>query len=172
LLLGTPLIGLPRNWRVNTQTAQQAEKTLSPDEQKWVEESALAKDLRNYFGTGYSCAESMLAASLRKLGKPEEWVWAAAGFGGGMYNRDLCGFLTGGIMALGVAAGMLEMPRREAKQNCGRLVKDYWDWWKEQAPLRCSKIRTEAATSAVCTNLGLLSAAKIEEYLQSILEEI
>jgi hypothetical protein len=128
----------------------------------------MAKDIGTYFGQDFSCAESLLMASLRHLGKPEEWVWAAAGFGGGMYKRDLCGFLTGGIMALGFASGIREMPRKEAKEYCGDLVEKYWGWWGLQAPYHCAEIREGQTTYEVCRNLGLLSAAKIEEFLESI----
>jgi hypothetical protein len=148
--------------------SQEAKERLSSDEKKWVEDSAMAKDLGNYFGKGFSCAESLFMVSLRYLGQPEEWVWAAAGFGGGLYHRNLCGFLTAGIMALGCASGMQKMPRKEAKARCGELVKDYWRWWGSQAPYLCGKIRTKEATSAVCMNLGFLAAAKIEEMLERV----
>ena len=85
-----------------------------------------------------------------------------------MYQRDLCGFLTAGIMALGFACGMLDKPRKEAKERCGELVKEYWTWWGSQAPYRCAQIRTEGTTSQVCSNLGQLAAAKIEELIGPI----
>jgi hypothetical protein len=40
-------------------------------------------------------------AALKYLKKPEEYLHSAAAFGGGMAHYDLCGFLTGGIIALG-----------------------------------------------------------------------
>jgi hypothetical protein len=168
MLLGNTLFGLALDLGSKIQTVQKAKEKLLPDEKKWIDDSTLAKDIQNYFGKGLSCAESLFLVSLRHLGKPEEWVWAAAGFGGGMYNRDLCGFLTGGIMALGCASGALKMPRKEAKEYCGGLVKQYWDWWGLQAPYRCAELRTDETTSAVCVNQGLLSAAKIEELLGNI----
>lgn len=168
MLLGNALLGMPRVLSSDTQTRQKAKEELSADEKLRVDDSTLARDLKKCFGQGYSCAESMLLVSLRFLGKSEDLVWAAAGFGGGMRNRDLCGFLTGGIMALGIASGMLKTPRREAKEYCGDLVVDYWKWWGLQAPYRCAKIRTDETASSVCTNLGLLSAAKIEKMLESI----
>lgn len=167
VLLGNALLGMNRFLRSDTQIRQKAKQELSADEKKRVDDSALARDLQKCFGQGYSCAESLLLVSLRFLGKPEDLVWAAAGFGGGMHNRDICGFLTGGFMALGFASGMLKLPRKEAKEYCGDLVMDYWKWWGNQAPYRCAKIRTEGTTSSVCLNLGLLSAAKIEELLET-----
>jgi hypothetical protein len=172
MLLGNTLFGVPLALGSNTQASQKAKETLTSDEKKRIDDSILAKDLGNYFGQGFSCAESLFLVSLRYLEKPEDWVWAAAGFGGGMYNRDLCGFLTGVIMALGSASGMLKMPRKEAKKYCGGLVKEYWDWWGSQAPYRCAKIRTEETTSTVCVNQGLLSAAKIEESLGLIKNKV
>jgi hypothetical protein len=168
LLIGSSLVIGPRFRKSTPQTVQKAKEELSADEKKWIDESILAKDLKNYFGQGFSCAESILMVSLRYLQKPEDLVWAAAGFGGGMYQRDLCGFLTGGIMALGVAGGMLEMPRVEAKKICGETVKKYWAWWGTTAPHRCSQIRSEGTTSQVCVNQGLLAAAKIEDLVGRI----
>lgn len=168
MLGGNYLLGQLQTPPSDLSPAQKIKDPLSAGELKWIENSALAKDLTNYFGEGYSCAESILIVSFRYLGKPEELVWAAAGFGGGMYQRDLCGFLTAGIMALGFACGMLDKPRKEAKALCGDLAKEYWKWWGTQAPYRCSQIRTGGTTSQVCLNLGLLSAAKIEDLIEPI----
>jgi hypothetical protein len=165
---GSALFGWFQQSASDPRSSQKVLDELSSDELKWIESSVTARDLKNYFGKGYSCAESLLMVSLRYLEKPEELVWAAAGFGGGMYQRDLCGFLTAGIMALGFACGMLDKPRKEAKERCGELVKEYWKWWGSQAPYRCAQIRTEGTTSQVCLNLGQLAAAKIEEMVGPI----
>ena len=172
VLFGHVLFGLSPDSSLNILIDQKVKEVLSAEELKWIEGSSLAKDLKNYFGKGYSCAESILLVSLRCLEKPEELVWAAAGFGGGMYQRDLCGFLTGGIMALGFACGMLDKPRKEAKELCGDLVKEYWKWWGSRAPYRCAQLRTEGTTSQVCVNQGLLSAAKIEELIEPIIKKV
>jgi len=141
---------------------------LTPDELRWVESSIMARDLKNYFGEGYSCAESLFMVSLRLLKKSEELVWAAAGFGGGLYHKDLCGFLTAGIMAIGLSSGMLNKERREAKDHCGQQVKDYWKWWQSVAPLRCADIRTEGTSSSVCRRLGQMAAAKTEALIKAV----
>jgi hypothetical protein len=128
----------------------------------------MAKDIPNYFGEGYSCAESLFMVSLRYLKKPEELVWAAAGFGGGMYHKDLCGFLTAGIMAIGLSSGMLDKGRKEAKDHCGMQVKEYWKWWRSISPLRCADIRTEGTSSSVCRRLGQIAAAKTEDLIKQV----
>ena len=150
-----------------SQVSQELREELTPEELKWIEKSTMAEDLMNYFGKGYSCAESLLMVSLRLLGKSEDMVWAAAGFGGGLYHKDLCGFLTAGIMGIGFSTGMLKKERKEAKEYSSRLVKQYWKWWISQAPLHCSEIRKKGTSSKVCRRLGQLSAAKVEELIKA-----
>ena len=65
---------------------------------------------------------------------PESHAWAAAGFGGGMGQRDLCGFLTGGFMGIGFAVGGLDLERKEAKARSRPAFQQYWEWWQTQAP--------------------------------------
>lgn len=145
---------------------QELKEELTPEEQKLVEKSTMAQDLMNYFGKGYSCAESLFMISLRFLKKPEDLVWVASGFGGGMYNKDLCGFLTSGIMAIGLRAGMLEKDREGKKDFVKSLVNLYWKWWTSQAPLHCSEIRKKGTSSKVCRRLGQLAAVKIEKLIK------
>jgi len=145
--------------------SQELKDELSEEELKLVEQSSMAKELNDYFHEGYSCAESLLMVSLRYLKKPEELVWAAAGYGGGLGHKDLCGFLTAGVMGIGFAAGSLKKDREEAKDWCSKKVKEYWKWWKENAPLHCKDIRTPGSSSKRCARLGQLGAAKIEELI-------
>lgn len=166
LVLGTRLFGISPFSLQSAQAPPELKENLTPEELKIVERSVMAKDLKNYFGKGYSCAESLLMVSLRFLEKPEDLVWLASGFGGGLYHKDLCGFLTSGIMAIGLSAGMLKKERTEAKEHCKQKVKEYWKWWTSVAPLRCSEIRKEGTSSKVCRRLGQLATVKIEELIK------
>ena len=150
------------------QGTQVPPNALSPEEQARVRRSSMARELGDYFGEGYSCAESILMTALRFLNLPEETVWAAAGFGGGMGQRDLCGFLTGGIMSLGLTAGTLDMPREQAKARCAPLVDSFWTWWNEQAPCRCAEIRLPGSPSGICRRLGALAAARVQELIREL----
>lgn len=168
ILLGAGLLSKSAYSFGDIQEKPVLKEELTPEELKWVEQSSMAKDLSNYFGEGYSCAESLFMVSLRFLKKPEELVWVAAGFGGGMYNKDLCGFLTAGIMAIGLSSGMLNKERSEAKDHCGMQVKEYWKWWRSVSPLRCADIRTEGTNSSVCRRLGQIAAAKTEDLIKTV----
>jgi C_GCAxxG_C_C family probable redox protein len=162
LITGLPLLG-----QTLRQEAQNQEKALTAElsetEKKRVENSIMAEDLQKIFSSRkYSCAESILLASLHYLNEPDEMVWAAAGFGGGMGQRDLCGFLTGGIIGIGFAAGKMDVSRDKAKEYCSHAVKKYWIWWENNAPLHCRNIRTPERDSRVCSRLGQLAAAEVE----------
>ena len=149
---------------------QELKEELTPEEQELVKNSVMAQELKKLFGKGYSCAESLFKVSLGFMKEPEELVWIASGFGGGIYHKDLCGFLTSGVMAIGLKAGTLEKERKEKKAHVKSSVKQYWKWWTSQAPLHCSEIRKEGTSSKVCRRLGQLAAAKIEELLGSGLQ--
>lgn len=168
LMVGNAFFTFSSPLGLSASLGQKVKEELSDKDLDWIEQSSMAKELNKYFGRGYSCAESIVMVSLRYLDKPEEFAWAAAGFGGGLYHKDLCGFLTGGIMGLGFASSLLKRPRREAKKFCGHLVRQYWTWWESRAPFHCSEIRTKDASSQVCLNQGLLSASRIEELIEQI----
>ena len=85
-----------------------------------------------------------------------------------MGRQDLCGFLTGGVMGLGLAAGDLPLERDEAKERCRRAVRSYWEWWDEHAPSKCSDIRKPGSSGAVCTRLGLLASACVESQIEQM----
>ena len=168
LFVGSHLFSLDSLTSQTPQTGRDLKEELTQEEVRIAEKSLMAKDIKNYFGKGYSCAESLFMVSLRHLKQPEELFWIASGFGGGMYHRSLCGFLTAGIMAIGLRAGELKKEREEAKETCKQLVKRYWEWWTSQAPLDCSQIVKERTSYKVCVRLGLLSTAKVEELIGSV----
>ncbi len=99
---------------------------------------------------------------MRYLKKPEDLIWVAAAFGGGLNNKDLCGFLTGGEMAIGIYSGEQKLKRKAAKEICGRKSREFWQWWISEAPLHCADIREGHTDIKVCRRLGKLAAAKIE----------
>lgn len=145
---------------------------LTPEELELVESSTVAMDLENFFGSGkgYSCAESGLIVGLRYLEKPEELVWVAGGYGGGLGQQDLCGFLTGGFMAIGLAAGDLPLEKKEAKRQCREMTNSYWNAWTSMAPIHCKEIREGQTDFKVCRRLGKLASVELEKILAPIRE--
>jgi len=107
-----------------------------------------------------------LAVALRYLKKSEDLIWAAGAFGGGLGNKDLCGFLTGGEMAIGIYAGEQKLERKAAKEICNLKGREFWQWWISEAPLHCAEIREGRTDNKVCRRLGKLAAAKIEDLIR------
>ena len=167
LMLGSRLLSEPEFARPSSRAFQELKEELTPAELKLVKGSALAQDLKNYFHNGYSCAESIFMVSLKSLRKSKKLVWIASGFGGGVQHGDLCGFLTGGVMAIGLSSGKLKVERETAKAICDQKVEEYWQWWTSTAPLHCSEIRTENRTWRTCLRLGQLASVKLEELIRS-----
>ena len=142
-------------------------ETLSPEELALVKDSVMSSDMQNFWHKGYSCAETGLMVALRYMKKPEDLVWTAAGFAGGLGHQDLCGFLTSGVMVLGMHAGDLKIESNAAKMQCMQMVNTFWTWWMENAPLHCSEIRAGRQDFEVCHRIGRLATAKIESLIKA-----
>ncbi len=166
LLLGTPSLRASTYSGGCQRKGPDLPEELTPAETEIVNNSSMAKDIANFFGKGYSCAESIFLVGARHLKKPEDLVWIAGGFGGGLHQRDLCGFLTGGVMTLGLYAGTLQMDRKAAREVCAQKVKEFWAWWASDVPLHCAEIREGRKDYKVCSRLGVLAAAKVEELIR------
>ena len=143
---------------------------MKGDEWELVKGSPMAGELETYFGHGYSCAESLWLTALRRLKKPEEMVWTAGAFGGGMGQKDICGFLSAGLMAIGMAAGELKQPRPEAKKACSREAKAYWQWFQSVSPIHCAEIRPAGSSGDICRRLGQLCAARVNLVIDAMVK--
>jgi hypothetical protein len=141
---------------------------LTREEWERTRGSLMAAELETCYGNGYSCAESLWLAALRRMKKPEDLVWTATAFGGGMGQKDLCGFLTAGLMAIGMAAGQLGIERPEAKKRSAAEAKAYWQWFQALSPIRCADIRPPGSSGDICRRLGQLAAARIDRVIEQM----
>jgi hypothetical protein len=116
---------------------------LLQNEYQIIKNSKMAGSILQYSKKRYSCAESLLLASLEYLGKPGEWVSLAGGFGGGLGQRDLCGLLTAGIMAIGVAGSINCKDRSCFTKYVREQRKQYWKWWQARSPIHCREMRIQ-----------------------------
>jgi C_GCAxxG_C_C family probable redox protein len=114
---------------------------LTADEKKILEKSTMAREIVKNRSLGLNCAETILLTSLQYLQKPDEWFSAASGFGGGMGKREVCGLLTGGIMAIGIAGGILHKDPKVRRRFVGKKRDEYWKWWVSQSPVKCQDMR-------------------------------
>ncbi len=165
LLLGAAALGAAPLAAQAVAGGAKLPEELSPEELALVKTSAMSEDMQNFWHKGYGCSETGLMVALRFLKKPEDLVWISSGFMGGLGRQDLCGFLTSGVMALGLYAGTLDMKKDAATARCGQLVGQYWDWWAGTAPLRCADIQGGRWNFKICERLGRLATAKLESLM-------
>ncbi len=137
----------------------------TPEEQKAIDASVMAQDVLNYVGHGYGCAECSYMVGLRYMGEPEERLSAAGVFSGGFSQGDLCGFLTGSMMAIGVAAGKLHKDRQAMREFSRPLAKEYWEWWESRGPLHCSGLRELYSGDEQFVRMGQRAVTKLEELI-------
>jgi len=66
-------------------------------------ESISLDEIREIHDQGFNCAQIVFAYGAEKMGLDRETALKIAGpFGGGMYNGETCGCVTGALMALGL----------------------------------------------------------------------
>lgn len=111
---------------------------------------------------GFWSADSLLLSALKYMKKPEEIVCAATGFGGGIGRKDLCGYVTGGVMAIGLFCGAAKGGDKAARQKCQRLTKEYLEWWTANIPLHCGEIKQPCNYQLMGKNAS--------EFLQKVFE--
>jgi hypothetical protein len=138
---------------------------FSPAERELIGRSSMAQDIPNYMGQGLGCAEICLAAACNYMGVSDEWVDAAAVFSGGFGKGDLCGLLTGGLMAMGIAAGKLYDSRAQLKQFARPLKDQYWDWWTARGPVHCAELRQLYGGTEQFIRMTQRAAAEVEQLI-------
>lgn len=88
-------------------------------------ESAAVAKAADLHHQGYNCAESVLGGVLSQLAVEPLPLRAATGFGGGIGRRgDVCGAVTGAVIAISWARGRDRPDDREAYAGCSALVRE------------------------------------------------
>ncbi len=141
---------------------------FTEEEASAVAASPMAREIADLNGKGYPCSEMILLAALRRFDLGENHLDAAAVFGGGFGKRDLCGLLTGGLMAIGFAAGK-KYPDRQQVHQVGRTASNaYWDWWVSRGDLHCMGYGTAHESSEEFVRMCQRTAVKLEAVLTEV----
>ncbi len=81
---------------------------------------------QEYFGHGFNCAQSVLAPFAEELGISEELALKiASSFGGGARCGELCGAVSGALMALGLKQGHYHTGDMEEKAKAGARAMEF-----------------------------------------------
>ena len=98
---------------------------------------------KQYHDKGYNCAQSVLCACAEYTGLDEKTAFAvSAGFGGGLRSGEVCGAISGAVMALGMAYPYNDCTNLEAKDKIAALTKECVSAAKEKfGCTNCSELK-------------------------------
>jgi len=93
-----------------------------------------AAEARRLFLAGYNCAQAVFCAFCDETGLPlDDAARMASSFGGGMGRlREVCGTVSGALLALGILRGYADPADPEAKKAHYRLVQEYARRFREE----------------------------------------
>ena len=176
-LLATPSVlhGLSLPWERDPAGSQESPRPgfigeFTDEEAAAVSSSPMAQEISGLQGKGYPCSEMILLVALRRFELDEGHLDAAAVFGGGAGKRDLCGLLTGGLMAIGFAAGQKYQDRATVHQVGRQASNAYWDWWLSRGDLHCMGPGTEHNDAPTFLRMTQRTALKLEEVLGVLMD--
>ena len=140
--------------------------------QEKISKKEIEKRAFNYFQSGYHCAESILKTILDQYAQKSETeiVKAASSFCGGIggTHKDICGALTGGIIAIGCLFGRLKPG--EDIQEAKKLAAEFRKYFiKKFGSSNCGKILErlgEQENSIKCKELTGVAAGMLSELLE------
>jgi C_GCAxxG_C_C family probable redox protein len=141
------------------------------------------EDAVQYFGSGYNCSQSVLAAFGPDLGLDRaSCLKVASTFGGGLGRRaEACGAVTGALMALGLKYGGKTVDDPAAKTEVYKYAGEFMDRFKAlHGSLICRELlgfdistdeglrqmKEQNAHELKCKNLVASAAQILEEMLQ------
>ena len=133
------------------------------------------------FDTGLNCAQSVLVAFASQLGLDEsQALKMASPFGGGISRRgEVCGAVTGALMALGLVLGS-DTPA--GKENAYQLGQDFLQRFEiKHGKILCRELididistpegRQQASAKGVFTTLCPLFVRNATDIVESMLEK-
>ena len=96
-----------------------------------------------YHDSGFNCAQAVLCACAEYTGLDEKTALAvSAGFGGGLRSGEVCGAISGAVMALGLAKPFTDSSDIAAKDKIAALAKECVAEGKEKfGCVRCSELK-------------------------------
>ena len=118
-----------------------------------------------FHGKGYNCAQSVLASCGEYTGRDEKTLLAVSGgFGGGVRCGEICGAVTGGVMAIGFCNPYNDCTDAQAKERIAALTREFTGKFKaEYGCLRCNDLK---AGECDCNGLIAYCAAAAEEIIK------
>ncbi len=117
--VGCPLVGraFDERWNLENPTGKSDEEFVKVIQE--IEEKVLMLIVVESFSVGYNCAQIVASLFARKHGiEPEQVRRMTCGFGGGLRKGEICGAVTGAIIAIGMRYGNIRADDMQAKTKC------------------------------------------------------
>ena len=114
---------------------------------------------RQYHSQGFNCAQSVLMASDAYTGLDAETARkVACGFGGGVRCGEICGCITGGVMALGC---------RGSQSETAALAKEMAERFREEFGfVRCEDLQAKFGGKSNCDHMIGFGAQLTEQIMK------
>lgn len=102
---------------------------------------------QDYFRRGFNCCQSVLLAFRQEIGLEEQRLLdLSGGFGGGAGSGELCGAITGGVMALGLLTPVDRAEPVQSKRRSAALARELQERFRARfARVRCHELLHETA---------------------------
>jgi len=119
-----------------------------------------------YHKAGYNCAQSVLCACGEYTGVDEKTALAlSAGLGGGLRSGEICGAISGAVIALGMAFPFADAADTESKNKIAVLAKECVSRGREAfGAVRCAELKGKAIS---CEALIAEMAAIAEDLIKN-----
>lgn len=116
---------------------------------------------------GFNCAQAVFAALCGNVGvKREEALKIAACFGGGMKCGEVCGAVTGALMAIGMKYGSTKDYDFDNKKFIGTKTNDFINEFKEKnGAILCRELLQNSDRAEVCPRLIAYAAETAEKMI-------
>ena len=101
------------------------------------------KNSAAFFAEGFNCAQAVLTSHVRQFDlEPETALKLSAAFGAGMGRKgEVCGAVTGALMAIGLASGPTSAGDKEAKERTYRLARRFLDEFAQKnGSIQCREL--------------------------------
>lgn len=117
-----------------------------------------------YHKAGYNCAQAVLAACNEYTGLDDSAALAvSAGFGGGVRSGEICGAVSGAVMALGLTFPFNNAEDTDAKNRIAALAKEcVAQCMESHGCVRCSDLK---ANGISCSEIIAEMAAIAEDMI-------
>lgn len=116
-----------------------------------------------YHNAGYNCSQSVLAACSKYTGLKEKTAFAvSAGFGTGVRSGEICGAISGAVMALGLAFPGKDASDAEAKKLMTTITKKCVSAAKcKYGCVRCAELKKNCVSCSEMIETMAQTAEKI-----------